>query len=177
MTRRHPTQAEAIVDCWNQLAAERLGRRELEVVSSKLREQFGNAAPSPAAIARTLADRGIPLSHPDLLDTDTRWREQRMLEIVPADLDEIEAAFLTIENLRLSTSHLKADDVEPLRFQVRQIQQELELFAKSEIGSARRKSVAGELAAWLNVWLQTPAIFDDWLALRKDSPEFRQKFS
>jgi len=27
------------------------------------------------------------------------------------------------------------------------------------------------------VWLQTPNLFDDWLDLRRRSPDFRNKFS
>jgi hypothetical protein len=33
-----------------------------------------------------------------------------------------------------------------------------------------------EIAEWLKVWLQTPALFKDWLELRRGSNEFRRKF-
>jgi hypothetical protein len=33
-----------------------------------------------------------------------------------------------------------------------------------------------EIAAWLKVWIQTPAIFGDWLELRKRSVEFARRF-
>ena len=168
---RKPTQPEVIVECWKQLDAECLGRRELEVVSNVLRERFGAAAASPAAIARTLADHGVRLSHSDVLDFDTSWRAHQLLEILPTDLETIDVAVVFIENIRSST----ADGIDRLR-QVRQIQEELELFAQSQIGSGRGRSVAGELALWLSVWLQNPAVFDDWLLLRRDSPEFLQKF-
>ena len=31
-----------------------------------------------------------------------------------------------------------------------------------------------EVAIWFKIWLETPAIFGDWLALRKDAEEFRK---
>lgn len=31
-----------------------------------------------------------------------------------------------------------------------------------------------EIAAWFRIWLQTPTIFFDWLALRKQTDEFRR---
>src|SRR5260370_5015132 len=34
-----------------------------------------------------------------------------------------------------------------------------------------------EVAQWLAVWLQSPSLFDDWLDLRRRSPDFRKKFS
>ena len=33
-----------------------------------------------------------------------------------------------------------------------------------------------EVVEWITVWLQTPDIFDDWLALRKNSADFRKRF-
>jgi len=34
----------------------------------------------------------------------------------------------------------------------------------------------GEAAQWLNVWLQTPDIFDQWVELRKATAEFKTLF-
>jgi len=48
---------------------------------------------------------------------------------------------------------------------------------------ARNRSTAktirheqSEIAEWLKVWLQTPALFKDWLELRRRSDEFRRRF-
>jgi hypothetical protein len=176
MKNRRPTQSEVIVECWEKLHADFAGRRELQAIATVLRERFGGAAPSPAAIARTLANHGVPLAHPDMLETDTTWREQQLLEIVPADLETIDAASVAIEKLRSLTNIVQADGIDQLRLQVREIKQELEQLARSQIGNAQRRAVAAELAAWLTIWLQNPAVFDDWLTLRRDSQEFLQKF-
>ncbi|HSE33105.1 MAG TPA: hypothetical protein VLA93_16140 [Pyrinomonadaceae bacterium] len=173
---RRATQSEVIVECWKQLDAESVGRRELEVISSVLGETFG-ASPSPAIIARTLADQGVPLAHPDILNSDTTWREQQLRQIVPGDLETIDGAFAAMENLQSAMHSMRASDIDRFRFQVGQVQGELVLFANSQIGSARARAVAGEMGAWLTVWLQNPAVFDEWLTLRRNSPEFIQKFS
>jgi hypothetical protein len=31
-----------------------------------------------------------------------------------------------------------------------------------------------EIAQWFRIWLETPSIFEDWLAIRKDTEEFRK---
>ena len=165
-----------IVECWETLDADFAGRRELQAIATVLRERFGAAAPGPAAIARTLANHGVPLSHPDVLETDTTWREHQLLEIVPPDFETIDAAWVAIEKLRAMMNIVQANGIDQFRLQVRKIKEELEQFAKSQIGDAQRRAVAAELAAWLTVWLQNPAVFDDWLTLRRDSPEFLQKF-
>ena len=176
MKGRRPTPSEVIIECWEKLDADFVGRRELQAIGIVLRERFGGAAPSPAAIARTLANRGVSLVHPDVLETDTTWREHQLLEIVPADLETIDAASVAIEELRSMTNIVQANGFDQLRLQVREIKEELEQLARSQIGNAQRRTVAAELAAWLTVWLQNPAVFDDWLSLRRDSPDYLQKF-
>lgn len=174
MRNKTPTQTEVIVESWENLDFESVGRHELETIGDLLRKKFGATALSPATIARVLADHGAPLSHPDVLDTDTDWREQQLGRILGGDLETINAALVTIENIRavMSTSN----DIDQLRLQVRQVQEELELIAKSEIGGAQKRALAAELASWLTVLLQNPAVFDDWLALRRESPDFLKKF-
>ena len=176
MKGRRPTPSEVIIECWEKLDAEFVGRRELQAIATVLREKFGGPARSPAAIARTLADHGVPLAHADVLDTDTTWREHQLLEIVPADLETIDAATVAIEKLRSVTNIVQANGIDQLRLQVREIKEELEQLARSQIGNAQRRAVAAELAAWLTVWLQNPAVFDDWLTLRRESPDYLQKF-
>jgi len=38
------------------------------------------------------------------------------------------------------------------------------------------REVQKEIAEWLRVWLETPAIFAQWMELRKQSKAFRTRF-
>ncbi len=40
--------------------------------------------------------------------------------------------------------------------------------------AAYRRLQKIEIATWFRVWLETPALFEDWLRLRKGSAEFRR---
>ncbi|HEX7296901.1 MAG TPA: hypothetical protein VF251_14195 [Pyrinomonadaceae bacterium] len=171
-----PSQPEAIIQCYQKLDAECVGRRELEIIVNVLREQFGPSAPSPATVARTLADHGVLLSHPDVLEVDSEWRRERLSQIVPGDLETIEAAVSVVEKIQTLANSLYENSSDRLRFQVRQLQEELELIAQSHVGSMQSRSVTRELATWLKVWLQNPVVFEDWLSLRRNSPDFLQKF-
>jgi hypothetical protein len=42
---------------------------------------------------------------------------------------------------------------------------------------ARKRQEKQEIARWFQVWLETPDLFADWLALRKSSDEFRKLFA
>ena len=41
---------------------------------------------------------------------------------------------------------------------------------------AQKRQEKQEIASWFQVWLETPDLFADWLALRKSADEFRQLF-
>jgi hypothetical protein len=38
----------------------------------------------------------------------------------------------------------------------------------------RKRLHKKEVAAWFRIWLETPDLFDDWLAMRKETAEFRE---
>jgi hypothetical protein len=40
--------------------------------------------------------------------------------------------------------------------------------------SLRKRLHKKEVAAWFRIWLETPDLFDDWLAMRKNTAGFRE---
>jgi hypothetical protein len=165
-----PTREQVIVEAWNRIGADVVGASELSLIQQALSERFGSES-SPALIARILADHGARLGHPEILQTDTRWRERQHL-FTPDDLsfDSITAAFAFIDKLQ------QADDQPSLRQSVQQIKHELDYLATSPKAPANRRAVAREAAQWLTVWLQNPQIFPEWLDLRRSTDEFRELF-
>jgi hypothetical protein len=161
---------QLIVEVWEGLAADSVGAAELAEIQQALRERLGNEV-SPASIARTLADHGARLGHPDVLEADLRWREGNAL-FTPEDLTfgTLEAATALIEKIERLRAQFETDNsrLEHLRKSVRQIKGELELPVNNKL--------AQELAQWLTIWLQNPKIFSEWLALRRATDEFQQRF-
>jgi len=47
-----------------------------------------------------------------------------------------------------------------------------ELISRNPRVSSQNRARKGEIAAWFRVWLETPELFSDWLAMRKTSREF-----
>jgi hypothetical protein len=168
--RTRMNKQQLIVEVWEGLAADAVGAAELAEIQRALRERLGDEA-SPASIARTLADHGARLGHPDVLEVDLRWREGNTL-FTPEDLTfgTLEAATALIEKIERLRAQFEIDDsrLEHLRKSVRQIKSELELPANNNL--------AQELAQWLTIWLQSPKILSEWLALRRATPEFKQQF-
>ena len=164
------TKELLIVETWARTGKDVVSASDLTLIQDALAERFGSGA-SPASIARVLADYGARLAHPEILKSDTHWRERQHF-FTPDDLafDSIDAAFVFIEKLQQA-------DVQPsLRQSVQQIKHELELLATMSTVAANRRAVAHEAAQWLTVWLQNPQIFSEWLDLRRSTNEFRELF-
>ena len=128
------------------------------------------ALQSPAAIARTQADDGAQLTHPDVLDADVRWRSERLFTAEELNFETPATAVDWMNNLSRRPDH------EQLRPAVLSLKRELESVVASERTSQKDRHLAREMGQWLTVWLQNPAIFDDWFELRRNTAEFIQLF-
>ena len=166
---------ELIERAWDELESESVGAKELSLIHQALEVKLGRSSKaSPAQIARTLADAGIPLRHPEVLSADLAWREARLETLFKAGeitFETIEAAVESIRKIESRRAKFfemgEEADVESLRDYVREIKAEM----------ARGKTdVTTEVAHWLTIWLQNPEIFSDWLSLRLKSPEFLSTF-
>lgn len=171
-----PTKYQIIVDVWERMERDVVGAPELELIQQAIAVRFGTMI-SLASIARTLADHGARLGHPDMLVADVKWRERNAL-FTPEDLTfgSLEAATALIEKIEGLRRQFENDKpmLEYLRQSVQLIKNELEVLAAS--GRGDREILAQEVGHWLTVWLQNPGIFAEWLALRRNTPEFRERF-
>jgi hypothetical protein len=174
-TEKRRTKKEVIENAWDELGTDSVGRNELELIQRALEQTLGRAAvESPAQIARTLADLGVRLRHPEVLSADFAWREAQVEELFDrSDIDfgKIELAIGSMERIemrRVRFLELGDDEgVESLKEYVRDVKAEL---------VEKETEVAREVVQWLTIWLQNPEIFSDWLGLRQKSPEFIKKF-
>jgi hypothetical protein len=183
------SKRELILKTWEGMGAGRVGRKELRTIQEALVKELG-ASQSPASIARALSDEGAELKHPEIIEFDAKWRgaqiekeEARFKNLNAAlsepslSIDQGEALVREMELLRSRFS--ETDDREALQ-RLKAIAIELRQRAQSDgkdqriDGPVRRQQQ--EIAEWLTVWLQTPDLFEQWLELRKRSPEFRKTF-
>ena len=75
-----------IIDWWTENGNESAGAAEFEQLQQALVERFGaQGRVGPASIARTLADNGVRLKHPEVLDADVRWREREQVSLFTSE--------------------------------------------------------------------------------------------
>jgi len=49
-----------------------------------------------------------------------------------------------------------------------------ELISRNKRVSLHKRLQKQEMANWFRIWLETPALFEDWLSLRKNAEEFKK---
>jgi hypothetical protein len=185
---RARTKRELIIEAWEDLDCESVGARELEQIQQALGEKFGaGALESPAAIARTVADEGAVLRHPEVSDCDLKWRKRNVGDLrfqQGLDFAGLSTAFASMvkleeKRLELQMQPQTNEDTKgrtELRNIVMRARKDSLLRARSKIIDEDQREQAKEISQWLTVWLQAPELFSDWLDLRRRSPEFRKRF-
>jgi hypothetical protein len=178
------TKRELMIEVWEHLDCESVGAKELEAVREAVRERFGGGAvESPARVARVLADEGAELRHAEVLEMDARWRTQDPYEAAFRNVlkfstfEEAAASIRRLDNLR--KQFRRKGDKEGLR-RVQQTvlkgKQRAQMIARNQSVNERKRAEKTEMAEWFTVWLNQPEIFEDWLALRLTSKDFRARF-
>jgi len=176
------TKHDLMIEVWEALDCESVGRKELKQIQGVLIERFGEGAvESPAAIARTLADEGAALRHPEVFEFDSEWRKQSLAhtnlgtELSFSSLPEALASFEKLETKRHELDN-NGKERERLRLIVINARQQCQLTAESSVLKSEQREEAKEISEWLAVWLRSPQLFPDWLDLRMRAAEFKKKF-
>lgn len=173
------TKNDLIIEVWEKLDCENVGRAELEAIEIVLTDHFGESAVDPPMVlARLLADEGAELRHAEIMElhveraSDQPYAAAFHNLVNVSDLASAASSLRRLENLR--RKYLTDNDKTGLRHIRETVQR-----AKSECDS-RSKGAPGdvnaEIALWLRIWLQTPEIFSTWFDLRLRSPEFIEQF-
>ena len=175
------TKRDVILTSWENLDYPSVGATELEQIQSELRRIFDGAGlDSPASIARVLADEGAELRHPEVLEFDTRWREQALSTPPLLEFGSLAQALESMSLLCQVREEFLNSSNEPglsdLRAYVLAAREDSVLRSRSPIIGERERSEAKEVASWLTVWVNTPDLFPDWLELRRVSTQFQREF-
>lgn len=181
---------ELIVQFWLERGRPPIDAQFLKNVKSELTKTFEDVAISPASVARQLADEGAELRHREIMEFDVLWREAFLKDRVDkfAAVEQlssgarlnIESAVALIGQMEQLRQEFERDDddmrLNELRTMAADARQRAEAMGKNRKLDEKVRREQSEIAEWLKVWLQTPALFENWLELRRRSMEFRERF-
>ena len=178
------TKKDLMIEVWEKLDCESVGAKEIEAIELVVREKYGHGAvESPMIIARLLADEGAELRHAEIMELDVRRRTESPYDAIFrnilkfSDFKQTIISIRQLENLRKKFA--AENDKEGLRL-VRETalkgKSRALMIAGNEKVEARKREEKSEIAEWFALWLQSPEVFENWIALRQNSADFKNRF-
>lgn len=178
------TKQDLIIEVWEKLDCESVGAEEIEAVENAVRDRFGpNAVDGPMIIARLLADEGAELRHAEILELDVKRRLESPYDAMFrnilkfSDFKQTLGSIRRLENLR--QKFLSDNDREGLR-RVRETgikgRNRALMIAGNERVDRRKRLEKAEIAEWFRLYLESPDVFENWIRLRQNSKDFKEKF-
>ena len=178
------TKTDLIIEVWEKLDCESVGAREIEAIEIAVADRFGyGAVDSPMVIARLLADEGAYLRHSEILELDVKRRLESPYDpmfrniLKFADFKQTLISIRRLENLR--SKFAAENDKEGLRM-VRETalkgKNRAQMIAGNEKVDEKKRAEKAEIAEWFTLWMQSPEVFENWVLLRQNSKDFKEKF-
>lgn len=171
-------KTDLIIEVWERLDCESIGRVEIEAIETAVEARYGKAAvDSPMVIARLLADEGAVLRHAEIMELYVERASDRPYDAAFRGIlkfDDLRSALRSIRDLtNLRKQYQREQDKEGLRLaRIAGVESREALAARVRAGNEQ----AAEIDAWLRIWLETPEIFEDWVAVRMRSKDFIERF-
>ncbi len=178
------TKNDLMIEVWEKLDCESVGRREIEAIELVVGETFGaSAIESPMIIARLLADEGAELRHAEIMELDAARRLESPYDAMFRNILKFSDFKQTLNSLRrlenLRRKFIAENDREGLR-RMREValkgKRRAQMISKNEKVAPEKRAEKQEIAEWFTIWLQSPEVFENWIVLRKKSLDFTGRF-
>jgi hypothetical protein len=169
---KRKSKKELVLDIYDNEAMGEVTAREIAIINQALIEEYGEGgAMSPAEIARILHDEDLPVRFDQvfrMMTTTEKYETAFAHFLNNDDLVEAEKSIRGIDELY--RKYRQAGDKAGARFAFEAArtarQNAIELSQLSHLSTAERREYV-EIAEWFAVWLRTPDLFTEWVALRK----------
>jgi len=178
------TKDDLVIEVWEKLDCESIGRVEIEAIETAVESVFGRSAVDPPmALARFLSDEGAHLRHSEIMQLYLERAGETAFDIAlrnASDFSSVPSSLASIKRLDNLRKKLAAENdkrsLNDLKQTVIEFRSELQEQAARDRTPAEAKLLAAEIDEWLSHWLRTPEIFFTWIELRRNSPDFKEKF-
>lgn len=165
---------DLIIEVWEKLDCESVGRSEIESIETVVREIYGESPmDTPMRLARLLADEGAELRHSEILELDVERRtsaDDLPLLSRPIEISTKEAAFKSIFELetlrRRFQKNRRNQSILGLRKKAITARDLCVELSENQNKAQRARLDAAEIGEWLSIWIQSPEIYETWIRAR-----------
>ena len=178
MTQLLKNKKALILETAREINTQKWTPAEIEQLRLRLLAEHGEAGKAGTDyIADVLKDAG----HKVLLSMQEEAEEQYEEEFEDLlhfkTLGDAEVSIMRLDELmRKFRAHGEKAAVERVLEVARLGKRRAEMIARNHKVEPQKRSEKIEIASWFRIWLETPDSFFDWLDVRKQSPEFQQRF-
>lgn len=180
MTRAaRPTKKQLILEIARELAVPRFTPAEVEQIRRQLVARLGGAGKTSADyIAGVLETAGLRVVWSTRADTEGRYEEEFRDLLHFATLEEAEMCLVRLDELlRKFRAERERAAAERVLEVARLGRRRAEMVARNPRVDVQKRAEKEEILQWFKIWLDTPDAFFDWLEMRKQSPDFQQRFA
>jgi hypothetical protein len=173
-----PTKKALILKIAGEMGHLRFTHSEIDEICRRMAAQSAPAGKtSRDYVASVLKEAGLRVAWSPRAETEDRYEEEFQELLHFADLAEAEMCLVRIDELmrKFEAAGEKAA-AERVREIARLGRRRADMIAHNQKVDAAKREEKAEIARWFVIWLETPDAFFDWLEVRKQSPEFQQKF-
>jgi hypothetical protein len=172
------TKKQAILEIAEGLGLQKFTPAEVEQIRRRLAVKLGaSGKTSPDYIAGVLVAAGLRVVFSTQADTDGQYEEEFRDLLHFATLEEAEICLMRLDELwRKFRSEGQRAAAERVLEVARLGRRRAEMIARNPRVDAHKRDQKQEILEWFRIWLETPDAFFDWLDLRKQSPEYQQRF-
>jgi hypothetical protein len=172
------TKKALILDTAREIAATKWTAAEIEQLRRRLLAEHGEAGKTASDyIAEVLKSAGwkVVLTQPEEAEEEYEEEFEDLLHF--KTLEDAEVSLTRLDELmRKFRAHGEKAAVERVLDVARLGKRRAEMIARNNKVDAYKRAEKEEIANWFRIWLETPDAFFDWLDVRKQSPEFQEKF-
>jgi len=174
------TKKQLILEIFERESMTQLGEAEVRSIQKKLTAVLGGGvSASRGYIARVVAEAGKPVQISDAFSLPVLEESYRQVFEGLLKFSTLAEAEQSLRQINARYHEFKAAGDEKGTAYARAVA----LVGKRRAQAAARRAktaemreVKQEIANWFTLWLSAPQFFEDWLDLRKQSPEFRSKW-
>ncbi len=175
---KSPAKKEMILSAARELKAAMYTPAEIEQIRRRLIADKGEHGKTSAEyIATVLAEAGMRVVLSARSDTQGRYEEEFRDLLHFSTLEDAEMCLVRLDELLRKFGTEGEREAEARVLEVARLgRRRAEMIARNHKVDAAKRGEKEEVARWFAVWLEQPDAFFDWLEIRKQSPEFQQRF-
>jgi hypothetical protein len=178
MTETLETKKAMILRAAAAIGAERWTPAEIDQLRRKLLADHGAEGKTGSDyIADVLQSAGWKVVLTQQEEAEDQFEEEFEDLLHFKTLRDAEVSLMRLDELqRRFKAHGEKTAAERVMEVARLGKRRAEMIARNHKVEAQKRAEKEEIANWFRIWLENPDAFFDWLDVRKQSPDFREKF-